>query len=454
MKQRVQQLLAVAIVVQLAVAGGVVATRSPAPQTGTLIGAALPSGGPEQATSSSQPRVAPSVYEQRRSEIAALLRRRAAAVLVRDRSGFTAGLDPMQRGFKRSQLAVFDNLREVPLATWDYTVDGTDQADDIPELARKYKAAEVYAPGVRLRYRLRGFDRHPNELVQHFTFVRRGGRWLIAGDTDFDRPGRRTARDLWDYGRVHTTRGKRSLILGLGNRPQFFASLARETDDAVPRVSAVWGKDWSRRVVVLVPQSQKQLSSMVGDAASLSQIAAVAVGQLEEHADGYRSGGNRVIVNPPNFNQLGSLGRRIVLTHEVTHVATRDASGSRVPAWLAEGLADYVGYLGTGVSIESGARELRDDVRRGRVPKTLPTDEDFHGDNKRLPQAYEGAWLACRMIVERTSQKRLIAFYRALGRERSGSDEEALRKVMRAELNTTPESFTRAWRAYLKKQLA
>jgi len=453
------RLLAVAIATELAVAGGLVGARSATGHrplagspdaTAATAGAGQPAGG---ATAAAQPRVAPAASE-RHAAVSELLRRRAAAVLSRNRRAFAALLDPAQKAFVRDQVAVFDNLREVPLAAWRYRSDDHDQASRVSGLADRYRADEVYAPRVVLAYRLRGFDQRPNELDQHFTFVRRGGRWLLAADRDFDRPGHRTARELWDYGSVDAVRGRRTLVLGLRGRNGFLRLLARETDAAVPRVSEVWGSDWSRRVVIVVPTTQRQVSAMVGDAAHLSQIAALAVAQVEEKDGIYRSSGNRVIVNPPNFNQLGSLGRRIVLTHEVTHVAARDATGPHVPAWLVEGLADYVGYLGAGVSTDSAARELRADVRAGRVPAHLPTHKDFHGGNKRLAQAYEGSWLACRLIVERTSRAKLVRFYRTLGRARTGTEAQAVRRAMRSVLDTTPESFTRAWRAYLKAQLA
>jgi hypothetical protein len=456
------RLLAAAIAAELAVAGGVLATgraTGASPVAGAPDAEGGAAGGSQPADGAKKPaapqsRPAPPGAAQRKAEVTALLARRAAAVLSRNRRAFAALLDPKQKAFVREQLVVFDNLRDVPLRSWRYDVDDRDQASRVPGLAKRYSADEVYAPEVRLGYRLRGFDVRPTELEQHLTFVRRGKRWLLAADRDFDRPGHRTARDMWDYGPVEAVRGSRTLVLGLRGRSRYLRSLARETDAAVPRVNAVWGSDWSQRVVVLVPSTQRQVSSLIGGATHLSQIAALAVAQVEEHDGGYRSSGNRVIVNPPNFNQLGALGRRIVLTHEVTHVATRDATTPRVPAWLVEGFADYVGYLNTGVSTNSAARELRADVRAGRIPAALPTDKDFHGGNKRLAQAYESSWLACKLIVERTSRAKLVKFYRTLGQARTGTDAEAVRRAMRSVLDTTPESFTSAWRSYLKAQLA
>ncbi|HZG94481.1 MAG TPA: hypothetical protein VEZ46_07185 [Mycobacteriales bacterium] len=462
-------LLAVAIVAEVSVAGGVlVAERRPpgvprpvaaAPTpTPTRIRAAVePTAAPEP-TRGVAPRPAPprSLEAARTQRVAAattLLGRRATALRRRDRKGFAATLDSRQRSFYRSQLEMFDNLEAVGLASWSYRVDRRETR--LPaKVVRRYAADEVFAPGVTLAYALDGADGHRNELEQKFTLVRRGTRWFVGSDTDLDVGSHRTARELWDFGPVLSVQGERTVVLGSPTRASYLRALASTTDAAIPRVSAVWGEDWSQQVVVLVPRSQEQVSDLLGERADLSQIAAVAVARVDIVDNRYRTVGNRVIVNPRNFDRLGRLGREVVMRHEVTHVATRGATGPNVPAWLIEGMADYIGYLGTGVSDHGAAAALRSDLRAGRPPRELPADKDFDGGNKRLSQAYEGSWLAARMIVDQTSQRTLVKFYRALGADRSATRAAAMANAMRSVLKTTPGSFTKAWRAYARAKLA
>jgi hypothetical protein len=282
--------------------------------------------------------------------------------------------------------------------------------------------------------------------------VRRGQRWFIAGDSDFDRPGHTTARALWDFGPLDVVQTERTLVLGPRGRRAYLRLVAREVEAAIPRVSAVWGADWNQRVVVLVPTSQGQVSDLIGARTALRHIAAVAVSQVIEESGSSRSVGTRVIINPPNFDKLTRQGKRVVLTHEVTHAASRAATGPNTPAWLVEGFADYVGYRGTGVSTIVAAQELAAEVRRGKTPAALATFADFDGDSPRLPQAYEGAWLACRMIAERWGEKTLVALYRRLGAS-TGDKQAALTEAMSALLKTTPAAFTAQWRAYLEAKL-
>lgn len=98
------------------------------------------------------------------------------------------------------------------------------------------------------------------------------------------------------------------------------------------------------------------------------------------------------------------------------------------------------------------AEELTADVRAGRVPAKLPTDAEFGGANKRLAQAYEGAWLACRMIADRWGQPALLRLYQAVGTStlpRAAAVDAAMQSV----LHLSTAAFVREWRSYLREQL-
>ena len=115
--------------------------------------------------------------------------------------------------------------------------------------------------------------------------------------------------------------------------------------------------------------------------------------------------GDRVSVNPRVWPSLDALGRRVVLTHELTHIASRGDTGAQTPRWLQEGFADYVGFAGTGVAPTVIAAELAGDVRAGRLPRRLPGNRRFAGSSPRLAQAYQQGWLACLLIAARACER-------------------------------------------------
>ncbi len=420
-----------------------------------------------RAESASRPRVLPGPIDRASgartaTAVAALLDHRAAAVLRRDRGAFLASVDPVATpsagSFRQRQAALFDNLAGVPVGSWSYDFDPA-SARTVPAAVRQRYDAAVYAPDVVLvHYRLRGFDAMPTTTAAYLTFVRRAGRWYLGGDNDFTAAGLRTGRDLWDFGPVLAVSGRASLVLGHPAERGMLPGLRDVTDAAVPRVTAVWGAGWARRVVVEVPGSSAELAEIVGQKTDLSRIAAVATAELGGNRHSAGPVGDRVLVNPPNFATLGAIGRRVVLTHEVTHVATRAATGSGLPTWLVEGFADYVAYLHSGVPVRAAAAELAVDLLAGRRPAALPADAEFAGSNPALAQAYEKSWLACRLIAERVGAAGLVRFYRLAG-GRAGNAAPAarqrqVRQAFGVVLHSSPEAFTAAWRGYLLAALA
>ena len=388
---------------------------------------------------------------ERTAAVRDLLDRRASALLHRDRTGFLATVDPRSGAFRTRQAALFDNLAQVPLGSWAYRLD-PDFTEPVSEPAFARYDGPVWAPMVTLRYALRGFDPVPTERPQYLTFVRRDGRWYTASDTDFDARGDHTWRGLWDFGPVLAYQGTASLVLAHPRGADRLETFADVVDAAVPHVTRVWGADWSQRVVVLIPDTQQEMSQVIGEQFALSHIAAVATADYTD-AHTHTVRGQRVVVNPSNLDRLGEAGRRIVLRHEITHVATRAATGGSAPTWLVEGFADYVGYLDAGVPVTVAAQELRAEVRRGSVPVRLPTDTEFDGDNPRLPQSYEEAWFACRLLAARIGQDGVVRFYRMVG-SATGDPGEAVSRALRATAHLSRDQFITEWRHMLVSELS
>lgn len=378
--------------------------------------------------------------------MAGLLSDRARAVLARDADGFLAQVDPAAVEFTAAQQAMIRRLRKVPLAAWSYRVVGegpglgADRAAGLPEGSSIVR--------VRLTYRLEGTTTD-TDREQYLTVVPRGGRWLLAGDTDADASGFATQRDLWDLGPVRVVRGRWSLVVGdaRGAGRPAMRRLAEEADRAVADVDRLWDQEWSRRPVVLLPASQKDMATLIGsDGKGLAQIAAVTTGAFE---DGL-SRGDRVVVNPAPFGTLGAIGRRVVLSHEMTHVATRATGVVPVPIWLSEGFADYVAYDASPVAVSVVASDVLRAVRAGKGPERLPDVADFDAGEGDIAAAYEGAWLAARMIAERMGEKRLVRFYAAMSDSAGpGWPQESVDA-----LGITADQLTRDWRAYLRKVAA
>ncbi|MGH3320876.1 MAG: peptidase MA family metallohydrolase, partial [Streptosporangiaceae bacterium] len=387
------------------------------------------------------------VAGRRAAAVRALLAARERAVRGHDRRAFLATVDHHDRESLAGQARLFGNLARLPLSKFDYDLVPDSEGVADPKLLERYGTAHIWTPRVTLRYRLSGFDTRSLTVVRYLTLILRPGGWRVAGLASG------SDSTIFDLGSIHAARGRRSLVIGQAPRAEL-RSIADRVDRAVPVVSEVWGTDWNRTAVVLVPDSQADATELSPHHRTLSQIAAVATVISGPHGVPPAGTGDRVIVNPKNFARLSPLGRRVVLTHELTHIATRQATTATVPMWLVEGFADYVGYHGLGLPATRAASELTRKVRAGHLPSALPTAEDFDGDSGNLSLAYEEGWLACRFIADRHGQDALVDLYRRMGSVRGHAEPEARRRIFRSVLGTDIGTFTRAWRSYLEARLS
>jgi hypothetical protein len=395
-------------------------------------GAASPTATPSATRSTSDP------ADQRRQAVEALLAARSTAVLTKDKPAFLAMIDPTAVEFRRRQAALFDRLVQVPFSQWSYRLAGTAPGLPADRAIQLPKSSTIER--VQLLYRFEGND-STVERDQYLTVVPRGGRWMLAGDDDAESTGVHTERDIWDLGPIRVVRGKSSIVLGDASRAQL-TRLAGEADRGVSDVGRVWQRPWSRRPVVVYPSSQDDMAALIGsDGKGLSQIAAVTTGSF----DSGLSRGDRVVVNPSAWRTLGALGRRVVLAHELTHLATRAVTVEPVPIWLSEGFADYVAYSAVKVPTGVVASDLISDLRKKRGPTTLPENRDFDAAHGDIAAAYESSWLACRMIAERYGGGRLISLYLALADDKPAPPEGDIK----ARLGITEQTLVRQWRAYL-----
>jgi hypothetical protein len=158
------------------------------------------------------------------------------------------------------------------------------------------------------------------------------------------------------------------------------------------------------------------------------------------------------VVRPDALRTLSPLGLRIVLRHEVTHVATAAWTTPISPRWLIEGFAEYVGNLDSGQPVTFAARELATAVRAGQLPTALPADDAFAGSGAQLARVYQESWLACQYLASRVGAAGLVEFYRAVGTSTAANDQAAA-EVLRTTLHETLGTFLAQWRGYLQDLL-
>lgn len=440
---RVRGWLAAAVAVALAaallvLANWPVAEPSGALDGGLVAGRAVPA---DVTTTTTSDRV-----EADPDAIRDLLARRAQAVLARSEAEFMATVDPQaDPAFVTAQRELFRNLDGVPLRHWSYQLSPTGSLPVPPGLP---DPGEYYAPRTTLRYALAGIDAEPTSRPMAYLYVHRAGGWLLTSDTALDATGEKTWRGMWDFGPCKVLPVASGLLLGHpGTDDRAFAEYAAELDAAVGSVTEVWGTGWSQRVAVLLPGTVDEMRALVGPSFNVEGIAAAAVADKVDVANGVAVG-QRVVLNPSLTAKLSPAARRIVLRHEITHVASRASTVDGAPMWLLEGFADYVGYRGSGLEPREAAPDLVRALRGGQPPTALPVAADFVGGSANLDLAYQLAWSAALYVVDLVGEDGLVALYRTVAGDPT-QDGATLPDAVRTVLGVEFDAFVAGWLASL-----
>ena len=442
--------LALAVALALAATVGWLAVRPGHPGRSRGAGGSAGTTGPALAAPPSQ------------AEVAAVLQalgRHAAALTGRDQAGWDDGLDAATAaaGYREQEQHVFTALAGVPLAVWRYVLLAPVTDPSVLQPAATRLAGRVVVLHVQLQYGFRRVDPLPTSKDEWLTAVHRSAGWRLAADTDVESGGGVSWHGPWDFGPLLARTGPHTLVLAHPAHRADLATFAALVERSVPVVTSVWGPGWNDQVAVLVPDSSAEFQAVSGDSGDSHDIAAIAVADSrnpDPTVDPRQAVlGARIVLNPVNLSRLDAAGRRLVVQHELTHVATRAVTDDQMPTWLIEGFADYVGNLGSGRTSTDIAPELTADVRAGRLPRALPLAADFDGAADRLPELYEESWLACRLIADRIGQHGLVRFYTAVAQATGRDPVTALPTALRTLLHTDQPGFVAAWRTYLRTQL-
>ena len=270
----------------------------------------------------------------------------------------------------------------------------------------------------------------------------------------------------WDLGEVTATVGERGVVVS-------WADPATPDDGAVPSerlqraqvragqvstwvergavvVDSYLGTGWPRSTLVLAPATTAQYDDLVPGPVPERPDVFAAVTTDVRTPDG---GGDLVVLNPTAQGELVEETWQVTVTHELVHVASGAVFGDGQEVWLAEGLADLVGWssvVPAEVDREDVAGRLLDRVRDGRADvQALPDGDDFTApDADVVGDAYEGAWLAALLLQDELGVDGLLAVYQ----DASDGDQAAVERTDAALIEATGdgrEAFQARWTAYL-----
>jgi hypothetical protein len=331
----------------------------------------------------------------RRLAVDTILIRRAQAVQTGNEALFLADVDPANQKLRAAQKILFANLVEIGFNEIGYS-----QAEE------RFNPAVVQAHGrttylvrILMRYQIPKVDLTPVTTELGYTFISRAGHWLLTDDDDLDTDlGPGAHREAWDLGRIEVHRGPRVLVAVEKGDSERGQAIVNEATEGLDEVAAYWPRKWRGSVFVIALDETEVRDARFADediesAASTGSTFSSLPGQ--DTADGTVAGGY-IAINPNERDRVDE----ILLSHEITHVATADLGGYE-PLWLAEGAAEYVSWRGIEAisgpaEVGKWEQEVIDDAMPGMM--SLPSDAGFYQSSA---DVYGVSWLAVRYLVQR-----------------------------------------------------
>jgi len=244
----------------------------------------------------------------------------------------------------------------------------------------------------------------------------------------------------WDLGTVRWSMAGGAAVLDARRTadPADDAEILAATVHAARAVTAVWGQDWRRHPVVVAVDDAGTMARLTGRTAA-STAGLVAVTSVD-----------RVYLDVGAWFDLPPVGRQVLITHEVTHLATRSAA-TDLPLWLEEGFADDVGLAGSGLPVRTVAAAALDPLRDGAAPPpSLPSDAELGAGGSVAPRAYAGAWLACRLLASAVGTRGLVAVYRTAPAGAAVGGAVAVDRALRLVTGVGTATWTQRWRMALQ----
>ncbi len=318
----------------------------------------------------------------------ALLDTRARALVQRDRAAFVSVLDRGNPGFVTAQEGYFDNLAQLPLATFAYTVDRSSLV----------RGRASYSVVVEIAMQLEGFDATATRTLDRFRFDRVGKGnqqgYRLASVTDRAWEESNDIRPQpWEVRPVQVRLGTGVLAVFDDTSVAAADPLLRSLETSIADVSGRVPYPWDPAVVVYALSDTafiRSLDDLPGD--DPDALDAIAFTVPAGPGDP-RAAATRIALNP-RIIARSDLALERLLRHEITHVAVGERDDN-APVWLAEGIAEWVSVQALPERTRRIGTEALTAARKG--VDSMPDDATFNDDT--ATSNYATSWWVCEYLA-------------------------------------------------------
>ena len=359
-------------------------------------------GSPASSASSARAQTPPP--DDKLAAVQRVLDARAAAVRAKDKQAFLATVDPdAAPSFTTAQSSLFDGLSSVPLS--DYRLEArVFESGDLSAATRGKYGVPTFLPETRQRMRIKDYETADAVDSLWLTFVQRGDSWFVTADDDLSLLGMETARGLWDFGPVVAHATAHFLVLSHPAEAPRAQALGSIAEEAITRHNERWTLPWSGRIPVILPSTNAELGAIIQSTLDLDKfVAFVSYGATRDA--GFETTAARVYIQDRNLGKYTRPFQVTTLVHELNHAAAAPVTGPFIPAWVHEGVADW---------IATGQR-TNERHPNGSGPR-LPRDFEFvTGSQAGIVRSYASSRSAISVLAREKGVAAPTAFLKALG---------------------------------------
>lgn len=253
-------------------------------------------------------------------------------------------------------------------------------------------------------YRLRDYDDRDAVDQLWLTFVERGDKWYVASDSDLEALGLESSHQLWDLGPVRFKPTEHFLVMSRPEQAQRADALAAIAEEGMAGLEPVWDQSWSRRIPLVLPGSVEELQRILQSTVDLDKfVAFVSYSAIDD--SGYQPTAPRIFIQDDRLAGYGRPFQVSTLVHELSHAAAAPLVGPFIPAWVHEGVSEWV----------ATGRPTKERRPRGGDAE-LPRDHEFAtGTAETIVRSYGESRAAMSLLAAEKGMGAPTAFFRALG---------------------------------------
>jgi len=389
----------------------------------------------------------PPSHEFTTSDVHDLLDRYAGALTHRDRRTFLAQLDTGNKALATAQRRLFDNLRQLDLATVKFVV--VDTSLPQPDLAHPGRYTAGWAEAWR-QLQIRGIDPVPGAQYFRIRLSVATDHLVIAGVAPAAGAASNRQPSPWDASVLRVVRGRSVVVAGTADVAGRLGDVLQAAEAAIADAGPCWPASWQHTFTIFATGDRKAFSTWFRSKFTNTEFIGFEVGLPVVGDDGRVVSGReddvpQVVIDVPGALRA-PLGFRQLLEHEMTHAASGAERNADTETWTIEGYADFVAFHnGTLRQANRGGTAYRTYHSRGGLTVRLPANPDFYGRNAALN--YDLAFLAFWYLRQKYGQAAVISFFAAANQQGNAAS------LLQQRFHVTTQQFVSDWAKWTFSQL-